>query len=119
MAIIQALFAFLTRSAGKILNAIFGWAVVALFGRTTSKQQTVLSVIVGAAAIWPLLLLGIVVPKFVTFVVGFIPLWNKVPSAWVRPVWIILAALVPLAVGMAVAAKSPPGAPKESVWKRL
>src|SRR4051812_6704124 len=102
MAIIQALFALLTRSAGKILNAIFGWAVVALFGRTSAKQQTVLSVIVGAAAVWPLLLLGIAFPKVVTLIVSFIPLSKHVPSGWVRPVWVVLALLVPITVGLAV-----------------
>lgn len=119
MAIIQALFALLTRSAGKIFNAIFGWAVVALFGRTSSKQQTLLSIIVGAAAVWPLLLLGIAFPKLVTLIVSFIPLSKHVPSAWVRPVWIVLALLVPIAVGLAVAAKAPPHGPRESFFMRV
>ena len=58
MAILQALISYLSRSAGKALNAIFGWAVVALFGQTSQKEQTVLSAVVAAAAAWPLLLLG-------------------------------------------------------------
>jgi len=42
MAILQALFAAIGRSAGKVLNTIFGWAVIALFGRT-QREQTLLS----------------------------------------------------------------------------
>ena len=43
MAILQALISLIGKSAGKILNAIFGWAVVALFGRSSPKEQIVLS----------------------------------------------------------------------------
>src|SRR5919108_5309322 len=63
VAILQALISLITKSAGKILNAIFGWAVLALFGQTSPKEQTMLSAVVAAAAAWPLLLLGIVVPR--------------------------------------------------------
>jgi hypothetical protein len=42
MALIQVLFSWLGKTAGKLLNAIFGWAVVALFGRTSPREQTVL-----------------------------------------------------------------------------
>jgi hypothetical protein len=48
MALIQALFAFIGKSAGKILSAVFGWAVIALFGQTSPKQHTLLSGLVGA-----------------------------------------------------------------------
>ena len=42
MAILQSFFALLSRSAGKILNAVFGWAVRALFGNATAKETTLL-----------------------------------------------------------------------------
>ncbi|HEY2901360.1 MAG TPA: phage holin family protein [Polyangia bacterium] len=58
MAIIQALLALISKSAGTILNAIFGWAGHALFGKTTPHDQTLLSGLVGAAVAWPLLALG-------------------------------------------------------------
>jgi hypothetical protein len=119
MALLQALLSFLGRSAGKILNAIFGWAVVALFGRTSPRQQTVLSGVVAAAAAWPILLLGIAFPKLATFLVAFVPLSQRVPSWIVRLVWLGLALAVPLVVGAVVAAKEPPGGPRESTLKRL
>ena len=119
MAILQAIISLITRSLGKILNAIFGWAVVALFGQTSAKEQTVLSAVVAAAAAWPLLLLGIVVPKITLFVISFVPLSKSVPSIWLRIVWIALALTVPLAVGSVIAARSPDSALPEPRWKKL
>ena len=103
MAILQALISYLTKSAGKALNAIFGWAVIALFGQTSQKEQTVLSAVVAAAAAWPLLVLGVIVPKVALLVLAFVPLAKSVPSLWLRIVWIALAVLVPTLVGTAVA----------------
>jgi putative superfamily III holin-X len=119
VAILQALISLLTRSAGKILNAIFGWAVVALFGRTSPKEQTMLSAVVAAAAAWPLLVLGIAVPKVTLFVVSFVPLPESVPSLWVRLVWIALALIVPLVVGSVIAARTPDSTLPEPKWKKL
>ncbi|HWE26033.1 MAG TPA: phage holin family protein [Myxococcales bacterium] len=119
MAILQALISLLTRSVGKILNAIFGWAVVALFGQTSPKEQTMLSAVVAAAAVWPLLVLGIIVPRVTLFVVSFVPLSKSVPSLWLRIVWIALAVLVPFVVGSVIAARSPSSALPEPRVKKL
>ena len=119
MALLQALISFLGRSVGKILNAIFGWAVVALFGRTSPRQQTILSGLVGAAAAWPLLLLGVAFPRLTTFVVAFVPLSQRVPGWIVRVVWLGLALAVPIVVGTVVASKAPPGGPAEPAWRRF
>ena len=74
MVLLQAIFGLVTKSAGKILNALFGWAVRALFGQTTTREQTYLSVVVGAAVAWPILLLGVVAPKIAALVLAFVPL---------------------------------------------
>jgi hypothetical protein len=105
MAVIQALLALITRSLGRITSSIFGWAVVALFGRTNGREQTLLSALVGAAAAWPILLLGIAMPKIATFLISFVPLPGWVPAWTVRVVWIGLAAAVPFAVGLTMAAR--------------
>ncbi|HEY2731290.1 MAG TPA: phage holin family protein [Polyangia bacterium] len=118
MAILQALFALITRSAGKILNAIFGWAVNALFGRTTARDQTVLSAIVGAAVAWPLLAVGVAAPKVAAFALAFVPLPHSVPSWIVRLVWLALALAVPLALGLAIASRGRLE-PREPIVKRL
>ncbi|HEX2441970.1 MAG TPA: phage holin family protein [Methylomirabilota bacterium] len=103
MAVIQALLALVTRSLGRIMSAMFGWAVTALFGQTSPSEQTILSALVGAAAAWPVLLLGIAMPKIAVFVLGFVPLPEWVPKWVVRLIWIALAAAIPLAVGLTMA----------------
>jgi hypothetical protein len=80
MAVLQALIALVTRSLGRITSAIFGWAVVALFGQTAPAEKTMLSALVGAAAAWPILLLGIAMPKLAAFVLGFVSLPDWIPS---------------------------------------
>jgi hypothetical protein len=39
MAIVQAVLALISRSLGSILSALFGWAVVALFGQTSPREK--------------------------------------------------------------------------------
>jgi Putative Actinobacterial Holin-X, holin superfamily III len=123
MAVIQALFALISRSLGRITSSIFGWAVVALFGRTNSREQTLLSALVGAAAAWPVLLLGIAMPKIGTFLLSFVPIPEWVPDWTVRAVWIGLAVAVPFAVGLTMAmrrrgASRGPGFPTRSHGQR-
>lgn len=119
MAILQALLTLIGRSMGKVLNAIFGWAVVALFGRTSPQQQTLLSGLVGMAAAWPILLLGIAFPKIAALAIAFVPLSDQFPSSIVRIVWIVLSLAVPITIGIVVAAKAPPGSPSGSVFTRM
>jgi hypothetical protein len=119
MVIIQTILSLLSKLAGKVLNAIFGWAVVALFGRSSPKQQTLLTGLVGAAAAWPLLLLGIVAPKIAALVIAFVPYSRHIPALVLRIVWITLAVAVPIAVGLVVASKAPPGSPRESFVMRI
>ena len=99
MAILQALIAFVTRSFGRILSALFDWAVVAIFGYVTGTQKIFLSGLLAAAGAWPLLLLGIIAPRFGTFVLAFVPIPTWVPSSVVRGVWIGISLVIPLAVG--------------------
>ena len=107
MAIIQALLALISRSLGRVLSAVFGWAVVALFGETSGPQKMWLSGLVAAAAAWPLLLVGIAAPKIAALVLAFVPVPRSVPDWAVRVVWIALALAVPVAVGLAMAARRP------------
>jgi uncharacterized membrane protein YqjE len=107
MALLQAILAFVGRSAGRILNAIFGWAVRALFGSTRGAQELLLTTFVAAAALWPLLLLGVAAPRIAAFVLTFVPIPETFPATALRAGWALLALVVPLALGIAVAAKSP------------
>jgi uncharacterized membrane protein YqjE len=119
MALLQALISLLGRSVGKIVRAVFGWAVVALFGRSSQKEQTLLSGVVAMAALWPLLLIGIAFPRVAAFIVAFIPVGRSAPDSVLRVIWLALAVVVPLIVGLVVAAKRPPGTEAEPFLMRL
>jgi ABC-type multidrug transport system fused ATPase/permease subunit len=62
-----------------------------------------------AAAAWPVLLLGVVAPKAALWVFAFVPLSSSVPPGLVRKIWLAVAALVPIAVGLTVGVHSPAG----------
>lgn len=108
MAILQGIISLLTRSVGKIFSALFDWAVVALFGRVEGRQKVWLSALMGAAAIWPVLLLGVAAPKVAVFAVAFVPLSSSVPAGVLRAVWVALAVVVPVTVGIALRLQAPP-----------
>jgi uncharacterized membrane protein YqjE len=114
MVLLQAVISLISRSAGKIFSAMFGWAVSALFGQTTPRERTRLSVVVGAAAAWPILQLGVIAPKIATLLVAFVPLAESVPSGAIRIVWIALALLLPTLIGIVFAHRAPPHVPADS-----
>src|SRR5512144_2209161 len=107
MAIVQALVAFIGRSLGKILGALFDWAVVAIFGYASGTERIFLAALLAAAGAWPLLLFGIVAPKVATLVLAFVPVPAWIPAATIRWVWVGLTLAVPLAVGAAMATRQP------------
>ena len=95
---IGAIFAFVGRQLGRVLSLAFSWATMALFGRVPDDRQLFLSVMAAASLLWPIVLAGIAVPSAATFLLAFVavPAWA---DAWVRPVMLALAVLLPLAVG--------------------
>lgn len=121
MALLQALLVFLSRSSGKILNAVFGWAVTALFGRVRAKDRTRLTIVIGLAAVWPLLALGIVFPRVATLVLAFVPIPESVPSWTISLGWAALALVVPVIVGSSIASRARAGSElvDESGFKRV
>lgn len=108
MAILNAILAFLGRTVGRILSALLDWAVVALFGRVAGSRKYLFLGLMAAAAAWPVLLFGVIWPKAVLFLIAFVPLSRSVPPNWIRPIWIGLALLVPVAVGLTLAVQAPP-----------
>lgn len=119
MAILQAILALLSRSLGKVVTALFGWAVLALFGQTTDKQKSMLSALVAAAVLWPLLAIGIAFPRAAAFLVAFVPAHAAIPAGIMRVIWLGLALLIPLIMGIVVAARAPAETARESVGKRM
>jgi hypothetical protein len=116
--ILQAIIGFVRRSSVKVVQAIFGWAVQALFGTPKESERTLLSGVVAASAAWPFLLIGVAFPKAAALVLAFVPLSKTVPSEAVRLVWIGLAALVPVIVGIVLARRGDIGSKTDSFWTR-
>jgi YtxH-like protein len=100
MAIIAPILAALSRMAGKLLNTIFGWATVTLFGRVPQSRQIFLSIIALGSVLWLAVVLGIAFPDFGTFLLGFVPLPDWVNEAWVRLAMLVAAVLIPVVVGV-------------------
>ncbi len=119
MAIIQLFLALVSRSLSRVLSTVFGWAVVALFGETSGAKKMWLSALVGVAAAWPILLIGIAAPKIAALALAFVPLPRWVPSWSVRIVWIVLALAVPVTVGLTTAVQRPAHAAHESRLVRM
>jgi hypothetical protein len=118
MGVLQGLIGFLQKTSRKLLQAIFGWAVNALFGTPKESEKTVLSAVVAVAAGWPLLLVGVAFPKAAAFILAFIPIPKWVPPAAIRIVWIAAAVLVPLSVGLVLARRGDVHLSGESFWQR-
>ena len=118
MGILEALFSFIRRSSMKVVQAIFGWAVQALFGTPKESERTFLSAVVAVCAAWPYLLIGVIFPKAAALVIAFIPLSDQVPEGVVRLIWIALAAVTPVLVGVVLARRGDVARPGDSFWKR-
>lgn len=98
-------FAFIGRQLGRVLTVAFNWATILLFGRVPQDRQLYLSGMALTALVWPIVLAGVAVPSFATFVLGFftVPDWA---IAWVRLVMLVLAIVLPLVNG-ALSARLP------------
>jgi hypothetical protein len=118
MALIQAIVSLITQTVGRILSALLDWAVVSLFGRVTGNRKLFLWGMMAAAAAWPVLLLGVVAPKAALWVFAFVPLSSSVPPGLVRKIWLAVAVLVPIAVGLTVGVQSPVGR-REGIAKSI
>ena len=92
------LFAFVGRQLGRVLSLAFNWATIVLFGRVPRDRQLYLSGMAAAAVVWPIVLAGVAIPSFATFLLGFVtvPGWL---DTWVRVIMLGLAIVLPLVVG--------------------
>jgi hypothetical protein len=99
MAIIQAILAFLLRSAGKIVNTAFGWATVTIFGKIPQRRQIYLGMVALGSLIWVVAVTGILFPRFAVFLLAFITLPDWIERGWIRVVMLALAALLPALIG--------------------
>ena len=106
MLLLEALFALLRKSLGNIVRAIFGWATLALFGEVGETERTWLSVVVGAAAAWPVMVWGVIFPRQAALILALAPIPKGVPASAIRIAWITMTVLIPLLVGFALGRKT-------------
>lgn len=95
---IGAVFAFVGRQIGRLLQLAFNWATLVLFGQVAKDKQLFLSVMAALSLVWPVALAGVAIPSVGTFLLGFVtvPDWADL---WVRIGMLVLALLAPLGVG--------------------
>ncbi len=67
-----------------MFRAIFGWATMALFGAVSEKDRNLLTAVVAAAAIWPVMLFGALLPRTGAFLLAFVPIPKSAPTGLVR-----------------------------------
>ena len=96
---IGAVFAFVGRQIGRLLQLAFNWATLVLFGQVARDKQLFLSLMAALSLVWPVALAGVAIPSVGTFLLGFVtvPDWADL---WVRIGMLVLALLAPLGVGL-------------------
>ena len=107
MALLSTLLTALTRKIGDILQALFGWSVAALFGRLNSRTRLFVTIALVLALCWPVFVVGVFLPATATFVLAFVPIDNETVRQVLRIVWIVLAVVAPMLVGLLVRAAVP------------
>jgi hypothetical protein len=99
VAIIQALIAMLTRSAGRLLNTAFSWATILLFGRVSQDRQIYVSVIAFGSVIWLIVLAGVAFPSVATFLLSFVTLPKWIDKTWIRLAMLAAVVVIPAVIG--------------------
>ena len=107
MALLTALLSALSRKLGDLIQAIMGWSVAALFGKLSSRKRLMVSVAMILSVFWPLFVVGVFLPAAATFVIAFIPVKDMFSANTIRVVWIALAVLAPVGVGLLIRAAAP------------
>ena len=101
MAIIAPIIAFLGRQLGRLVQMVFGWASILLFGRVPQSKQMLLTGVTFGSVIWVVTLLGIALPDVGTFLVALVPAPDAIEDSWIRLAMLVLAIVLPLGIGVA------------------
>ena len=99
MALLAPLFAFIGRQVGRIVQMAFGWATVMLFGRVPQRKQLLLAGVALGSILWVVTLIGVFVPDAGAFLIALVPAPDFVDEGWIRLAMLVMAILLPLAVG--------------------
>ena len=100
VAILSALFSLLLKQIGKILQAVFGWSITALFGRLPATKQTAVTVALVLSVVWPVFLVGLVFPDAAAWIVAFLPLQKWMSATALRILWCVFSVITPAIVGL-------------------
>jgi hypothetical protein len=100
VAIVQALIALLTRSAGRLLNTAFSWATILLFGRVSQDRQIYVSAIAFGSVIWLVVLTGVAFPSVATFLLSFVTLPKWIDKTWIRLAMLAAVVVIPAVIGV-------------------
>lgn len=93
-----ALFAYVGRQVGRLLQLAFNWATLVLFGQVSKDKQLYLSIMAALSLLWPIAVAGVLLPSVGTFLLGFVTVPDRF-QAWVRVAMLVVAILAPLGVG--------------------
>lgn len=117
MAVLSLLFSFVGKKLGDLLQAIFGWAVTALFGQLPRPKQLAVSGALLASAAWPVFVAGIFFPGVASWALAFLPAQHWVGHGVLRTVWGALAFAAPPVAGALTCWAAP--APRGGVLRSL
>ena len=101
MAIVAPIFAFVGRQIGRLVQMVFGWATVMLFGRVPQSKQLLLAAVALGSVLWVVALIGVAFPDVGTWLIAFLPRPDFIDEGWIRLAMLVLAILLPLGVGAA------------------
>jgi hypothetical protein len=101
MVIFSGLFTAFGRLIGAVATMTIAWATILLFGRIPQSKQTVLSFIALGSLAWVAALVGVLVPAVGSFLLAAVPRVPFIEDWWLRLIMVGLAALLPLAIGLA------------------
>ena len=99
MAVLAPLIAFIGRQLGRLVQMVFGWATLMLFGRVPQSKQLLLAGVSAGALLWLVVLVGVAVPDFGAWLIAFVPAPDFVDEGWIRLGMLVLALALPLAIG--------------------
>jgi hypothetical protein len=95
---IGALFAYVGRQVGRLLQLAFNWATLVLFGQVSKDRQLYLSIMAALSLLWPIAVAGVLLPSVATFLLGFVTVPERF-QVWARVGMLVVAILAPLGVG--------------------
>jgi hypothetical protein len=101
MAILAPLLAFVGRQLGRLVQMVFGWASVLLFGRVPQSKQMLLTGVTFGSVLWIVTLIGVLVPDVGAFLIALVPAPDFVDENLIRLLMLALAVVLPIGIGIA------------------